>query len=554
MKSKSIVIVTVLFAILLIGIIAIQAWWIYRALQLNTEQFDAATYRSLENVVKQTEQKENFTFMKKALGFDSIVNMDRLQDGKKMKVHHGHSAINNFVNNKIDKLMHTYNLSYLSVVSNNQKTVVNIGSNKIKNNAISGNFVFNENMSSADSEIEHTSKKTGKLEPAIKTGSRLSFLNETMDRTDSEIEKANKKIANIDTMLQKMIHIKNSDSLSAKPTDIQKLIKGQLAQNDLPDTFNFALLKSNGKYAYKSPGFYDTVGCYKIHLYPNDLFGRNILLFINIPGKLMRVHSDIWWAFILSLLFTISLLILFIYSIKMLITHKNLLATKNDFINHVSHEIKTPLAGISLGADMLMEKNDRMTSEQIGKVAHSIKEQSSRLHNDMSAVLLNALADEAPTIKLTPFNIINTVKNSINEFNLVFADKNAKIETHFGQEIIMVNGNELLWQKVFCNLLDNSIKFSIGVPVINIRGSLGYSTTLLLQFSDKGIGIRKEDLSRIFEKFYRSEYYKQSTIQGFGLGLSFVKKVVEMHNGKVKAESNPGNGTTITIELPISND
>ncbi len=496
---------------MLIGIIVIQAWWIRRSLQLNSQQFDAATYRSLESVVKQTEQKENFKFVHNAIDFDSILNIRVLHNHKNIKIYATHPLVDSL------SVCLTNNVS---VITQNGETIVQIQRSKDSSNNIVQSVVFNE----------------------------------TGDNSGEEDDYINEKLENIDTLVEKMLQIRNPDSLSLKPDVIQNLLQSELLQNDLPGTFNFAMQNSSGEYAYRSPGFYDTTGCYRVSLYPNDLFGRKIILFLDIPGKLRQIHSDIWWAFLLSVMFTASLLFLFLYSIRLLIRHKNLLLAKNDFINHMSHEIKTPLAGISLGADMLIEKNTKMTPEQIGRVAHSIKEQTSRLHKDMSAVLLNSLVDEVPAMKLKPFNIIDTITQSLEEFRLILENKNVTIETHFPKEIITISGSEMLWQKVFCNLIDNSIKFSTDAVLITIRVSLIDSSTLLLQFSDNGIGISKEDLPHIFEKFYRSDYYKQSHIQGFGLGLSFVKKVVEMYSGNVQAESEPGKGTTITIKLPTPHE
>jgi len=523
MKSRTITIITSLFALVLIGIIVIQAWWIHRSLQLNIQQFDAATYRSLESVVKQTEQKEDVVFMQNAIGFDSILNTKKPHPHKKIEVHHpaGNSLVIDITNN-------------VSVLSHNGKTMLKVERYRGNTGRMSKCFFFYDNPDSGYVYVNNSTSTETEENPMIQITERME------------------KIGNIDTLIEKMIHIKSPDSLTVKPADIQRLIQGQLAENDLPDVFHFALLKSNGKYVYKEPDFYDTTNCYKISLYPNDLFGRNILLFVDIPGKLKFIHSDIWWVFVLSLILTISLLILFLYSIRMLIRHKNLLAAKNDFINHMSHEIKTPLAGISLGADMLIEKNDIMTQEQISKVAHSIKEQTSRLNKDMSAVLLNSLVDEPPPMKFVPFSLVNTIHHAVNDFKLILEDKNARVETHFPREKIMLNGNEMLWQKALCNLIDNSIKFSSGGGlVITIGVSFPNPNSILIRVSDNGVGISKEDISHIFEKFYRSNYYKQSHIQGFGLGLSFVKKVVEMHNGSIKAESEPRKGTSIYIELPF---
>lgn len=511
MRSKSIVIVTVLFSIMLIGIIAIQAWWIRRSLQLDAQQFDAATYRALQSAVKQYDQKEEFNFIQNEADFDSVIQVPG-PGNKKIKIHHHIPDISNY---------QTVDLTdQICVVSTRGRTIVRIISNDCENSITSQDIKVTENKED--------------------TGTAAKYVH--------------KKIKDIDTLVQEMIQIKNPDSLFLKPVDIEMFIGCQFIQNNLPDSFHFALLKPHGDYIFKSREFHDTAGCYKVNLYPNDLFGRKILLLVDIPGKLLRIHYSIWWVFMLSLLFIASLLLLFIYSIQMLIRHKNLLEAKNDFINHMSHEIKTPLAGISLGADMLIQKNDKMSTEQIAKVAHSIKEQSSRLDKDMSAVLLNAMVNEAPEVKFTPFNIVEAINESIEECRLIFINKTVKIETDFAKDTLMINGNKALWHKVFCNLLDNSVKFSNHEVVIKIQVSLQSSGNILIGFSDNGIGIGKEGLPLIFEKFYRSDYYKQSNIKGFGLGLNFVKKVVQLHDGSVKAESEPGKGTTIQIEIPISHE
>ena len=482
MKNRTIAIITILFALMLVGIIIIQSWWIHRSVQLNALQYDASVYRALEGVVKQTEQKEDFIFVHSAIGFDSAVHTVRLQESAEYIVkHHPTTGV--------------------------------------------CTLVGDENMD---------------VSPDAATT--------PMTITDAHL---NEKIQHIDTLLQKMVHIKNLDSISINPWDIEELVKEQLGQYNLLDTFNYALFKPPSKFIFQSKRFKDTIGAYKINLYPNDLFGRNVLLFVNIPSRLSRIHGGIWWAFTISLFFIISLLLLFIYSIRMLIRHKNLLSSKNDFINHISHEIKTPLAGISLGADMIIEKRDIMTAEQITKTARTIKEQSARLHKDMSSVLLNALVDESPPLNFTEVDLFSLIAQTLEEFSLIITAKNIIITKHYAKDVITIRGNGLMLQKAFCNLIDNSIKFSNAELVIDI--SIDYITPNLLQirFKDNGKGINKKDLSLIFDKFYRSDYYKQSNIQGFGLGLNFVKKVVEMHHGKIRAESEPDKGTTIIIEIPL---
>jgi two-component system phosphate regulon sensor histidine kinase PhoR len=158
------------------------------------------------------------------------------------------------------------------------------------------------------------------------------------------------------------------------------------------------------------------------------------------------------------------------------------------------------------------------------------------------------MVDEGPANQFHVFNIVDTIKSSLKEFELTITERHAVVETLFSADNIMINGDEILWQKVFSNLIDNAIKFSQAEPKLYIHVT-GANNRVTIEFADDGIGINKDDLPRIFEKFYRSDYYKRSNIQGFGLGLSFVKKVVDMHHATIIAESEPGKGTKLFIEI-----
>jgi len=251
---------------------------------------------------------------------------------------------------------------------------------------------------------------------------------------------------------------------------------------------------------------------------------------------------------LLSLFFTLALLILFAYSIRMLIRHKKMLEMKTDFINHMSHEFKTPLAGISLGADILLEKSGQMSAEQIHKVAGTIKKQTLRLTNEVNDVLHNSVLEENTNRTPVIFNLVDAIKTQLEMFCLVAENANAKIQTNFSSDKIYMKGDEIMWQKVFSNLLDNAIKFGGENPEINVLVT-NANNHIKIVFADNGIGIASKDLPHIFDKFFRSDYYKKSNIQGFGLGLSFVKKVVEAHKGSVRAESELNKGTKIIIEV-----
>lgn len=500
---------------MLIGIIGIQAWWIKKSLKLNEQAFDAAVYRSLEGVVNQTEKQENISLIQKDSSRDSIMQI--IRKGKISTI-------------KSAPKLSNINTEAFSFTTDEEDD------NSVKGKNKKGKASVKIELGSNGKKLTIVSSQAG---PAIFSD-------------DPQVAKINLKLQNLDTMIEKMVKLGTYSSITLDPNGVDSILHTQLKQNGLGNMkFYMALTKNGNRYTYKSKGYGDTDAVYKVNLYPNDVFGRNVKLLATFPDKFRQVSSGIWWAFGLSVLFTLAMLSLFIYSIKMLIKHKNLLVIKNDFISHMSHEFKTPLAGISIGADMIAEKADRMTLEQITKTAQAIKEQSIRLNKDVSSVLLSTVIDEKPEKIIEPFDIVGVVNQVVKDFKLIIDNRNATVKSQFTQSSILIKGDKTLWEKVFSNLLDNAIKFSKDAPIIFINVSVT-ATHAIIEFTDNGVGISKEDLPRIFEKFYRSDYSNKSNIQGVGLGLSFVKKVVDMQGGTVKAVSEVGKGTSIFIEIPLN--
>lgn len=536
MKNRTIAAVIGLFTVMLIGIILIQAWWIRRSLQLNEQAFNAAVYRSLEGVVKQVEEKENFSFIKNEIKYDTLI-----KPKKRTRIVKNSHTTKHIIKHTTDE---NIEVRVDARAGKQTQTIIKIEKNKDGTKTSSKSVVI---ASAAELPDLPATPPTPPVAPSNKSIAIVEAP-EPPVLSESELVILDDKKENVGVIIEKMMQIRNPDSVSVKPTELEKIISTQLAQNHLLAPFNFALYKKDSTRFYASKGFVDSAGAYKINLYPNDLYGRKLNIALIIPERTAYINSDVWWVFVLSLVFTSAILLLFIYSIRMLIKHKNLLEVKNDFINHMSHELKTPLATISLGADMLIGKTAKMDEAQIQKVASSIKKQSVRLHEDMKQILMNALLDNYQA-KNEPFDLVEACKQTLSEMQFLLEDKKATIETHFDPTEIILKGDADLWHKVFSNLLDNALKFSKEKPETKISITKN-SQFIKIEVNDKGIGVAEKDLQRIFEKFYRSDYYKKSNIQGFGLGLSFVNKIVQLHKGTVKAVSKLDEGTTFIIELP----
>lgn len=505
---------------MLIGIVIIQAWWIDRYMDLKAKAFDDAVYKSLAATVKQVNEKENFTFINHQLQTDTMLK--RTKNVLKLKT-----------KRKIPKAFASNENVQVSVISEPGKetrTIVRVeedknGTKTIKHSVVVGAAAYDSMLVIATPPV-----------PPVPPVPGTEVLTEDVKREDLEI------------ILEKMLKVNDPDSISVGPAEVKKILSEQVKLNHLPEGFDLLMLSKDPKRTSDSAAGKEWKS-YKANLYPNDLFGRNMTLVLMYPFEETTLKRSDWMPpILLSLFFTLSLLALFIYSIYMLIRHKKMLEQKNDFINHMSHEFKTPLTGISLGADMLIAKHDKMDAAQAIKVAQIIRKQSERLNKEVNDVLLNAQLEESIPKNPVAFDLVAALKTQLEMFHLQLEEKQAKIEPQFYPEHISIVGDEILWQKVFSNLLDNALKFSKESPVISVKVQRS-TQGIHIEFADNGIGIDPKDLPYIFDKFYRSNYYKQSNIQGFGLGLSFVKKVVDSHKGIIKAESEIGKGTKIIIEL-----
>jgi len=532
MKKKTILLITILFGLMLAGIVVIQAGWIQRIAQLNQKAFEDAVYKSLAAVVKQVEEKENFGFIKHQVETD-----EQLKKTKKFLKEHAVQAKRHKM--KIKDVSNNVSINISSDNGKETKTVV-----RIEKDGKGQKYIYNSvyvGAASIDSIPGGAVIVTPPKPPALPDMETVYGLED--------------KKENVEIILEKMLSISDPDSVSIDPKELKELLATQLKQNNLPQKFTFALFSKDPSKSYTSDltATIDNnkIGMawksYKVNLYPNDLFGREVTLEFWLPSE-AGARFDMWGPLSLSFLFTLVILILFIYSIRMLIRHKKMLEMKNDFINHMSHEFKTPLAGISLGADILMSKPGQMDAEQVTKVAGTIKKQSQRLSKEVNDVLQNALLEENINKPHVLFNLVDTIKSQVELFQPIIENAHAKIITDLSSEKILLLGDESQWQKVFSNLIDNALKFSKEDPEIIISAKTAGSK-ILLSVSDNGIGIASKDLPRIFEKFFRSDYYKQSNIKGFGLGLSFVKNIVEAHGGSIKAESELNKGTRIIIEV-----
>lgn len=275
------------------------------------------------------------------------------------------------------------------------------------------------------------------------------------------------------------------------------------------------------------------------------------LLVIIVPHVKSIIWKQMSWMVAGAILFTIIIFCAFFLTIKALLKQKKLSEIKSDFINNMTHEFKTPLATISLAIDAL--KNEKVINDRskMNYFAGIIKDENKRMDKQVETILQASLLDKQQIqLNLKVSHAHELINTALNNIKLPVEEKQGKLEINLTAKNDRILADEVHFTNLVNNLLDNAVKYSKENPVIKIS-TANTSNQLRIRIEDNGIGMSKETLSRIFEKFYRAHTGNLHNVKGFGLGLSYVKTIVKAHDGKIKADSTLGKGSCFTLDFPL---
>ena len=255
------------------------------------------------------------------------------------------------------------------------------------------------------------------------------------------------------------------------------------------------------------------------------------------------------WIYVI--LIAILILVFFIFTINVIVKQKRLSEIKNDFINNMTHELKTPISTIGLSSEMLMRPDNLTDVNKIQRYASIIYKENKRLENQVEKVLNVAKLDrEQVVLKNETIDIHEILKDVKENFEFSQEINGGKIKLVSDADNHIINGDLVHITNVFFNLIDNATKYCENEPEIAIK-TKSDKKYLVVEITDNGIGISKENLQHIFEKFYRVPTGNLHNVKGFGLGLYYVKLIIEAHKGKIEVSSAPNTGTTFSCYLPI---
>lgn len=273
-------------------------------------------------------------------------------------------------------------------------------------------------------------------------------------------------------------------------------------------------------------------------------------LFIRQPKNYILRRT--WWMIVASILFTAIIICAFFITVRTVLRQKKLSEMKTDFINNMTHEFKTPMATISLAVDALGYEKVKKNAQQIDYYSGIIREENERMHKQVEKILQTAQSDkDSVDINLQQIDVHEVIKNAAANIVIRMSDENGILDQHLRAQKHEIFADEVHFSNIITNLLDNAIKYSKAPKHIVVETANGNNKNIIIKIRDNGIGMTKETMAHIFEKFYRAHTGNLHNVKGFGLGLSYVKSVVDAHSGKIKVDSTIGKGSVFILDFPF---
>jgi two-component system phosphate regulon sensor histidine kinase PhoR len=283
------------------------------------------------------------------------------------------------------------------------------------------------------------------------------------------------------------------------------------------------------------------------NLSPDEMF------IVIVPNLKNLVFGSLKSRIFMSAAFTIIILLAFYLTIRTMLRQKKLGEIKNDFINNMTHEFKTPIATISLAVDAMRNEKVIQDRDKMGYFSGIIKEENQRMNRQVETILkASQLEKQEVDLNLKPVHVHEVIKDVVDNFVLQLEDKQGKVELNLEATQDLISADEVHFSNLVNNLVDNAVKYAKeNVPPVIKLSTQSNAKHFTMRIEDNGIGMNRDTVKRIFERFYRAHTGNVHNVKGFGLGLSYVKTMIEAHDGDIKAESTLGKGSTFTIDLPL---
>ena len=334
--------------------------------------------------------------------------------------------------------------------------------------------------------------------------------------------------------------------------EIELLLTQELKNREIDIDFEYGVYSQGFPTKLQSKKFkFSDTKMYRAPIFKDSEGSTNFSLLLTFPTMKKFLFKSIMGMAILSLVFTLVIVVAYSSAIYQLIRQKQISEIKTDFINNMTHEFKTPIATINLAVEAIRNPKSISDTDKVLRYLGMIRDENKRMHAQVENVLrISKLEKNQLDISKDRVDVHDIITDAITHIELIVADRGGYVNTHLDAERSEVLANDVHFTNVIVNMLDNAVKYSPEAPKIDVYTELA-KNHIIMKVKDQGAGMTKAVLKRVFEKFYREHTGDIHNVKGHGLGLAYVKRIIEDHQGEVYAESEKGKGSTFFIKLPL---
>ena len=525
MNKKLFVLLVILMSLSLTGIIFVQVYWIRTSVKDKEEQFSRTVTGILDRVANRVEKREMKDYSDRLASLVDSIGQPKT------------TQFRNFL--FVDRDLNSDEILFYS------HGILEEDYN------ISSTFFDNQSGEDTTTFKNYTSKRT-------KAVFKEEFGLDGKSYSLTPIQKAEKigGLSSIDKAVWEDVFMEYAKSRPihkrVSKQEIELLLTQELNNREIDIDFEYGVYSQGFPTKVQSKKFkFSDAKMYRAPIFKDSEGSTNFSLLLTFPKMKRFLFRSIMGMAILSLVFTLVIVVAYSSAIYQLIRQKQISEIKTDFINNMTHEFKTPIATINLAVEAIRNPKSISDTDKVLRYLGMIRDENKRMHAQVENVLrISKLEKNQLDISKDRVDAHEIINDAITHIELIVGDRGGYVKTHLDAERSEVLANDVHFTNVIVNMLDNAVKYSPDAPKIDVYTEL-VKNHIIIKVKDQGAGMSKVVLKRVFEKFYREHTGDIHNVKGHGLGLAYVKRIIEDHQGEVYAESEKGKGSTFFIKLPL---
>ena len=516
MTKRLYIALIILMSVSLVGIVGLQVYWITESIHVKEDQFSQLITQSLKSVSNDLETLDKISFVERYKLSSSGLTLTK--DEK-------------------DQLLSGVSQGQKNSIADKKMLILDVDFPKIE-------FII--------------SKHDSLRQPVftIKKNTETGTVSDSKLKSDFLISlSANDSISTFLLALLEQKYEELGDKMPIRKRIskdlLEHLLTVSLSQNNIKTRFEYAIMSKGLITPVYSNRFKQSGNEYVVPIFANKDGISVYDLYVQFPNKRDLVLSSMWMMLVLSVIFTLVIVFTYAGALYLIFKHRKTSEVKTDFINNMTHELKTPIATINLSIDALRNPKILADKERILHYAKVIKDENNRMHQQIENVLrISRLDKNKLELSREETSMNELVEEAINHILIIVEDRGGEVDFELDAEDDVVNVDVIHFSNILVNILDNANKYTIDNPKIIVK-TLNIDRSVVVEVTDNGIGINKAMQQKIFDKFFRVSTGNIHNIKGQGLGLAYVKQIVEAHGGTVGVRSRKGKGSTFIVTMPL---